>query len=106
MYLRIGRWRMPVPRLLSVAARAIQTADPATPDQIHIDLSLVSPLLGPVFGYRGTFLWRDGTGRTRNLTATPTFPCRCRRPSAGAPTLGEHGAASLPARAQPRKVRR
>jgi hypothetical protein len=53
--LRIGRVRVPLPRVLSVAVRAIQTTDPATPDRIHIDLSLENPLLGPVFGYEGTF---------------------------------------------------
>ena len=52
---RIGRVRVPLPRLLSVGARAIQTTDSATPDQIHIDLSLQNPLLGAVFGYEGTF---------------------------------------------------
>jgi len=55
VFLRIGRLRVPLPRLFSVAVRAIQTIDPATPDKIHIDLSLQNPLLGPVFGYEGTF---------------------------------------------------
>ena len=55
IFLRIGRLRLRLPRLLSAGVRAIQTTDAATPDQIHIDLSLHNPLLGAVFGYEGTF---------------------------------------------------
>jgi hypothetical protein len=55
VFLRIGRLRLRLPRLLSAGVRAIQTTDSATPDQIHIDLSVHNPLLGPVFGYEGTF---------------------------------------------------
>jgi uncharacterized protein (TIGR01777 family) len=55
LFVRIGRLRVRLPRLFSVAVRAVQTIDPAAPDQIHIDLSLRNPLLGPVFGYEGSF---------------------------------------------------
>ena len=54
-FVRIGRWRVRLPRLLSLAVRAVETTDDVTPDQIHIDLRVDSPLLGPVFGYAGTF---------------------------------------------------
>jgi uncharacterized protein (TIGR01777 family) len=53
--LRLGRLRIPLPSVCSVRVRAVETADPATPDHIHIDLSLRHPWLGPVFGYEGTF---------------------------------------------------
>jgi hypothetical protein len=53
--LRIGSLRLPLPDLLSVRVRAIETADPVKPDDIHIDLVLSNRLLGPIFGYEGTF---------------------------------------------------
>ena len=53
--LRLGRVRIPLPSACSVGVHATETTDPATPDQIHIELALRNPWLGPVFGYEGTF---------------------------------------------------
>lgn len=53
--LRLGSLRLRLPDVCCVRVRAIETADPAHPNQIQIDLSLTHPWLGPVFGYDGTF---------------------------------------------------
>ncbi len=53
--LRLGRWLVRLPDFCCVRVRAIETADPLRSDQIHIDLSLTHPWLGPIFGYEGTF---------------------------------------------------
>lgn len=55
LMVRIGRHRIPVPGLMQVAVRAIERA---VDDAIHIDLVLSHRLLGPIFGYDGTFTVR------------------------------------------------
>ncbi len=58
MALRVGRWTLPLPRLLCVEVRATEEADPDRDDTVRLDLWMTHPLLGPVFGYRGTFATR------------------------------------------------
>ena len=54
--LRLGRRRLPVPRPLCIAVRAVERAD--RDDTITIDLRLAVPVLGAVFGYAGAFRLR------------------------------------------------
>ncbi len=57
--LQLGRWRLQMPRGLGrwlfMVVHSIQHADENRSDTIHIDLKVSHPLLGPVFGYEGTF---------------------------------------------------
>jgi small multidrug resistance pump len=50
--LRAGRLQLPIPGVLQVAVRAVERA---TGNAVHIDLTVTHPVLGPVFGYDGTF---------------------------------------------------
>jgi small multidrug resistance pump len=52
---RIGPLRIPLPRLLQVDAYTVDRADPVDEDVIRCELSLTSPLLGPLCGYEGSF---------------------------------------------------
>jgi hypothetical protein len=53
--LRLGPWRLWLPRWLTGTVRAIEHADRSRDDTIHIDLALTHLLLGAIFGYEGTF---------------------------------------------------
>ena len=53
--LRLGRRRWRLPRWLTASVRAVERADAAREDAIHIELTVAHPLLGPLFGYEGTF---------------------------------------------------
>ena len=53
--LRLGRLRIPLPRPLQVDAYTVDRADPQHDDVVHCELSLTSPVLGPLCGYEGTF---------------------------------------------------
>jgi hypothetical protein len=55
MALRLGRFRLWLPRLLCLDVRAIEQADAERDDTVHVDLRMRHALLGPVFGYDGTF---------------------------------------------------
>jgi small multidrug resistance pump len=55
LMVRLGRHRIPVPGLMQVAVTAIERA---VDDAIHIDLVLSHRLLGPIFGYDGSFTVR------------------------------------------------
>ncbi len=62
--IRIGWLRLPLPRLLRVSARAVDTA--LSDDRLRCDLVVSHPLLGPIFGYAGDFrVSRVGDGRAR-----------------------------------------
>ncbi len=56
--LRLGRRLVRLPRPLGVAVRAAERDDAGRDDLIHIDLTVAHPLLGPLFGYAGTFQLR------------------------------------------------
>jgi hypothetical protein len=51
------RLRLPAAagRLLMGAGRFVQRVDEARPDTIHLDFTINFPVLGDIFGYRGTF---------------------------------------------------
>jgi hypothetical protein len=53
--LRIGRLRLQLPRRAWISAHIVQQADLARVDTSHITLTLTHGLLGPIFGYEGTF---------------------------------------------------
>lgn len=53
--LRLGRLRIHMPRRLWIRARILQTADPERPEASHVTLTIFHGLLGPIFGYEGTF---------------------------------------------------
>jgi hypothetical protein len=55
MALRLGTKRLWLPRLLLLSVRAVERADVTRHDTVHLDLRMRHPLLGPVFGYDGTF---------------------------------------------------
>jgi hypothetical protein len=50
----LSRW-FRLPRWLSAEERAVERAELACNDTIHINLEVVHPLLGSVYGYAGTF---------------------------------------------------
>jgi hypothetical protein len=54
--LRIGRWRAPLPRLLRPDVTAVQVA--RAPDVLAVTMVVSHPLVGPFFGYSGTFTLR------------------------------------------------
>jgi hypothetical protein len=56
--LRFGRLRIPLPRPLQVDNFTVDTADPQRENLLRCTLRLTSPVLGPLFGYEGTFLLR------------------------------------------------
>ena len=78
MSLRVGRWTRPLPRLLCVEVRATEAADPHRTDTVHLDLWMTHPLLGPVFGYRGTFaarrVVRQELGEAEDIGRATHFP--------------------------------
>lgn len=57
--LQLGRWRLQMPRGLGrwlfMVVHTLQRADDSHGDTFHVDLKVSHPLLGPVFGYEGTF---------------------------------------------------
>jgi hypothetical protein len=55
MALRAGPLRIWLPRLLHVDVWALERADPVHEDTLHLDLCMTHPLVGPLFGYSGTF---------------------------------------------------
>lgn len=76
---RLGRRRFGLPRFLAVAVRAVERADRERDDAITIDLRLMLPLLGPVFGYSGSFRLRrvayPGEGEAMKAhSTTPNAP--------------------------------
>ncbi|MDA1096140.1 MAG: DUF4166 domain-containing protein [Chloroflexi bacterium] len=52
---RVFRWRVWLPRLLSLSGTAIQRANPVDPSSFHVDLTFTHPLIGNVYGYEGVF---------------------------------------------------
>ena len=61
-----GRKRVRLPDTLGRwffgAGRFVQQADSTHPDTIHVDFTIAHPLLGDIFGYRGTFVVRRDLG--------------------------------------------
>ncbi len=55
MSLGVGPVRLPLPRFLCPDVRAIEQADLQRDDTIHMDLRVRHCVLGPIFGYHGTF---------------------------------------------------
>jgi hypothetical protein len=51
----VGRWRVRIPRRLWVTARVVQEVLDEAAGTSHISLIVTHGLLGPVFGYEGTF---------------------------------------------------
>jgi hypothetical protein len=56
--LRLAGFALTLPGWLTPAVHAIEDADPARTDALHVELSLGHPWLGPVFGYGGDFRLR------------------------------------------------
>lgn len=56
-YLRLGRIRIPLPRLLSVTVAVVDGFDEAEARQT-VDVVVRNPILGTVMEYRGWFRWR------------------------------------------------
>jgi len=56
--IQLGQWSIALPRLLYPSVRAVETAVSDHVNTIHIDLEIVHPWIGPVFGYDGTFTLR------------------------------------------------
>jgi hypothetical protein len=56
--LRLGPLRLTLPEWLLGSGGAVETADLTSPGKIHVDFRVSHPLLGPVFGYVGTFTVR------------------------------------------------
>jgi hypothetical protein len=61
-----GRKRVQLPNALGRwffgAGRFVQQVDSTRPDTIHVDFTIAHPLLGDIFGYRGTFVVRRDPG--------------------------------------------
>ncbi len=62
-FLRLPLFRLPLPALLVPSVRVVQTAHGDPPDTVSLNFLMRHPLLGEVFGYRGTF---RGTRRSRD----------------------------------------
>jgi hypothetical protein len=54
-WVRVGHWYLAIPSWLGMRVQAIERADPARDDTIHIHLTIAQPPFGPIFGYEGTF---------------------------------------------------
>ena len=53
--LRLGRLRIPIPRLLWITAHVVQSVIPDKPGTSRVTLTITHSLLGPIFGYDGLF---------------------------------------------------
>lgn len=54
-FIRVGGLRVRLPRRLWISARIVQRADADHPDASRVILTITHGLLGPIFGYEGTF---------------------------------------------------
>jgi hypothetical protein len=94
MALRLGRRRLWLPRRLCPDVRAIEQVDAECEDRVHVDLRIRHSLLGPIFGYDGTF----------RLTRLPRETVERRLPTATEHTTiqnGVEGSACHPGGRQP-----
>lgn len=54
-HLKIGRFRIKIPRKLWITAHVVQEAHAGDDNSSEVELTITHGILGPIFGYRGSF---------------------------------------------------
>jgi hypothetical protein len=70
---RLGRWRWRLPGFLGAEVQVVHQASPDHDDVARVQLTVTQPLLGPIFGYEGTFRVRQ-VEHDASLLATESTP--------------------------------